>query len=95
MPVPEVILRTGESVPEPVLKTTCISLSALEFLDLYEAVQLAREPSYQLWGPSSRKLHSLGLLGSDGTMHELTAQIIRAATEGEEFGIHLVSPILP
>lgn len=93
MTVENITLRTGASVPEPVLKTATIALSTLEFLDLYEAVQFARNPSHQLWGPSSRALHSLGLLDSSGTMHELTAAVVLAATAGEEMGIHLVDPL--
>jgi len=95
MTVENITLRTGKTVPEAVLKTTTIALSTLEFLDLYETVQFARNPSHQLWGPSSRALHSLGLLSENGTMHDITRSVILAATEGEDFEIHLVSPINP
>jgi hypothetical protein len=88
-----ITLRTGETVPEPVLKTVCIALRELEFLDLYEAVQLARHPGHHLWEPSGRKLRSLGLLDSSGKLHELTAKVVRAATTGDDLEVRLVSPI--
>ena len=93
MSTPTVTLRTGEVVPEAILKTTTIALSTLEWLDVYEAAALARNPAHQLWGPSSRALHSLGLLDQSGAMHDLTRKVILAATEGEDFGIHLVNPL--
>lgn len=95
-PEPKVVkLRTGAEVPEPLVATTTLALEALMATNpiaLYEAVEVARDPSHVPFGKTGDALRGYHLLDGSGQMHGTARDIILAATECEEFDIRLVSP---
>jgi GTPase Era involved in 16S rRNA processing len=91
-----VTLRTGKEVPEAMVQVTMMSLRLLMESDtvaFYELVMLARNPQHELWGGTGDRLEELSL-ASDGKLHDITRDVILAATEGEELGLRLVNPVV-
>ncbi len=95
-PGPRVVrLRTGAEVPEPLVATTVLALEALmdsHPVALYEAVELARNPSHVPFGRTGAILRGHGLLDGSGQMLGTARDVILAATEGDGFDVRLVSP---
>ena len=93
---PEVVtLRTGKEVPSMMVNVTLISLNHLyetNGVALYELVMLARDSSHQLWGGTGDVLEGLGLT-QGGRLHDITRDVVLAATEGEEMQMRLVDPV--
>lgn len=91
-----ITLRTGAEVPEPVVKTTLISIVDLNGNDpvaLFEAYEVAKDQAHVPFGRTGEVLTGMGLLERDGTMHGATRDVILAAIEGyEDFDVRLVSP---
>jgi hypothetical protein len=89
-----VTLRTGRIVPEPALVTTLISLEEVAHnpIAFFEIVSLARDPSHRMFGNTKEIAERFGLIDSNNTMHEIVRDIILAATDGEDFALHLVDP---
>lgn len=88
-------LRTGAEVPEPLVATTVLALEALmdtNPIALYEAVEIARNPSHVPFGKTGDALRGLSLLDGSGQMFSTARDIILAATDGGDFDIRLVSP---
>lgn len=92
-------LRTKIDVPEPVLRTTTISLDALydkgfhgllAAIDLYE---FAQDSSFALPTASRELLVGIGLLDSVGRLHDVTRDIVLASFEGMGANVHRVNPL--
>lgn len=89
-----VTLRTGAEVPGPVVKTVTIALERLldvHPIALYEAVCIARDKAHVPFGNTGTALEGIGLL-HQGVMHDVTRDVILAATDGEGGDLHFVSP---
>jgi hypothetical protein len=95
-PEPGVVrLRTGAEVPRSLVGPTRLALEALmdtNPIALYEAVEMARDPSHVPFGKTGDALRGYCLLDEGGQMHGASRDIILAATEAEAFDIRLVSP---
>ena len=92
-----VTLRTGEEVPEVIVKSTVIALIMLlekDFTAFYDLVELARNPEYEIWGPNLQILRSSSLITEpDDQPHRLVRLVILAATEGGGMEMTLVFPL--
>ncbi|MBD3004772.1 hypothetical protein [Streptomyces sp. 5-10] len=94
-------LKTGAEVSQYVLGTTLTALNRLfsqeasmgEALAAIELVTLARDPGHVLFGRTSQTLADLSLVDHAHRMHDDVRQIVLAATEGDDMGLYLVSPI--
>ena len=89
-----VILKNGESLPEPVINSALMSLKKLlsnDPIGFYELVALCRDESHKLFGNYAASLGDLALI-SDGRPTDLIKMIVLESTEGEGLDLKLVSP---
>lgn len=90
-----VTLRTGVEMPDALVRAVNRALARLKNTNpiaLYEAVEMARDPSHVPFGKTGDVLRELYLLEPDGSMHGATRDAIRALTEADGFDVRLVSP---
>lgn len=90
------ILKTGEEVPAPIVNVVMISLEALikqNPLAFYELVQISRNPEHKLFGNTGDVLRQFALIEADRQPCDATRLIVLAATEGEGLALKLVQPV--
>lgn len=93
---PTVILRTGKEMLSALVGAVMLSLEELiekNPIAFYELVQLVRNPNHQLFGNAGDILRKFNFIEIGGQPHDMTRQIILAATEGEGLNLKLVPPI--
>ena len=87
-------LKTGKSVPTPLVTTTMIALHQIiaeDGIAFYELVEFCKDSNHKIRGGAD-KLKTLALLQSDGSIHSDVREIVLAAIEGEGLDLALVSP---
>lgn len=93
-----VTLRTGSQVSEATLVHILCILEALQHgnaIEFFTCVAIARDPKHKpLVDGAKAELQELGLLQSDGNMHDDTRAIILASVEGEGGELHLVNAVV-
>lgn len=83
------------AVPDVLIASTMIALRKLladQPIAFYELVMLCRDRNHVLFGNSSDKIRSLGLLESNGQPHDAVREITLAAVTGEGFNMVLGDP---
>lgn len=88
-------LRTGVEVPKSAVRALVVSLEVLwesNITAFYESVMIARNPDHTPFGNTGEILENYALT-VHGVMHDLTRNIILAATEGDDKELRIVSPI--
>jgi hypothetical protein len=97
-PEPAVVkLRTGAQVPEPLVRTTQLVLESLmntNPIALYEAYEIARDPSHVPFGKTGDVLREMSVLADDGSMHGTARDVILASVKIDGLDIRLVSPCI-
>jgi hypothetical protein len=91
-------LKNGSYVPVPVANVIYLSLQSLSKqnpIALYELAMKARDNNHRLFGNTGEVLKELALLDSDGSIHDLTRDVVLSAIEGEGLDLKLVSPFKP
>lgn len=95
--LPEVELKNGGRVPEPVARVLPLLLQRLAQSDpiaFYELVMLARNPKHKVWSDAiDQKLQSLAFLDAPSHVQNTARQIILSAVEGESLDMRIVDPV--
>jgi hypothetical protein len=89
-------LKDGSSVAEPTVRTTLMTLQVVRDahpLALFEAVQIARNPSHLPFGNLGSVLSGYGLLDTDGRMHDDTRHVVLSAAAGDGMDLALTNPV--
>jgi len=89
-------LRTGQPTPDVLVRTVTLSLRQLMADDpiaLFELVEICRDPAHEPFGLTGPHLRAMGMLGSDGRVHDATREIVLASVEGDGFDLRLVNPV--
>ena len=87
-----VILKNGTEELEALVNVTMYSIGTLGPVELYELVEICRQPGHKPWGDIGDSLKALGLLERDGRPHESIKNIVLSAAVGEGMQLHLVNP---
>lgn len=92
-------LRNGADAPVSAVRTTWLAIKRLadsgdirSVLALYEARELARDPAHALWPGTGETLTKWGLLSHNGTMHDITRDVILSAVTGAEMDLSVIWP---
>lgn len=88
-------LRTGIEASQGLVAAVSIALRRLgdeNPIALLEAVEMARDSSHAPFGRTGEALRGYSLIDVSGQMHGAVRDVILAATDGDGFDIHLVSP---
>ena len=94
-------LKNGSEEPTLAVATIMLSLKHLmkpsenvgNILAFCDLAMKCRNPDYQVSGQALDTLQRLGLLESDGGVHDITKNIVLSAAEGDGIDMKLVSPI--
>jgi hypothetical protein len=79
-----VVLKTGKTVPEPVVATTMIALHKLAECDqtaLYELVELCKKGEEIFWEHTRKALLALALIQSGDRVHDYVRDIVLATVK--------------
>lgn len=97
-----VTLRTGAEAPASVVRVVMLSLDKLmdtHPIAVYELAEACRDPQHVMFGRTGEVAAEIGLieLRDDGTaeMHDVTRDIILAATVPAGLDIELRDPVRP
>lgn len=62
-------------------------------IHFYELVMKCRNRNHQFFGNAQEKLHALGFIQADGSIHDSIRNIVLSSVEGDGMNMSLVSPI--
>ena len=92
-------LRNGAEAPVSAVRTIWLAVKRLAdsgdtngVMALYEARELARDPAHAMWPGTPETLRNLGLLTHNGTMHDITRDVILSAVTGTEMDLSVTWP---
>ena len=89
-------LRNGAEEAELLVVATMLHLERLyvaEPLAFFDAIMVARDPSYRTFGDVGATLRRLALLDQAGRMHGSIRNVLLSAAEGDGMDMRLVDPI--
>ena len=93
----QVTLKNGYQVADVLVPSVTLHLKSLindgQVIVLYEIVEKARDAKHEMFGNTQETAARLGLMDTQGTMHEDVRQVILNAIQGKDFDMQLVSPI--
>ena len=91
------ILKTGEEVPESVVKTANMNLQSLmdtNRIAFTELVTFSRDPKHTMPDNTQVVAKRLVLLRDNGTMNDWVRAIILSSVEGDGMNMTLVDPLI-
>jgi hypothetical protein len=88
-------LKNGAVVPHSAVIATMMALESLihkEPILFYELVMKARNDDHRFFGNAAESLKQRALLETNGTLHDITRDVVLSAVEGESVRMKLTSP---
>ena len=87
-----VLLSNGAKEALGCIRATLLSLKSLKNdpITFYDAVTLARDPSYQIFQKPKEKMQDYGMINSSGKMHDSIRNIINCAVQGDDFEMEIL-----
>lgn len=88
-----VTLSNGAIENLGLVRATLLSLRMMQKdpMTFYDAVTLAREPSYKIFQKPQQTMEEYGFINTAGTMHDSIRNIIVCAVKGEDFDMEILS----
>jgi hypothetical protein len=91
-------LKTGKSVPEPVVATTMMAIKTLvrdSWSTLSELSWLCEDSKYKIHNTARERLKALSLMQPDGSINDDVCEIVLSAViwDNESYTFTIVSPI--
>jgi hypothetical protein len=87
-----VLLSNGAMEALGCIRATLLSLKSLhkDPMTFYDAVTLARDPSYQIFQKPRETMKEYGMINSLGQMHDSIRNIIVCAVKGDDFEMEIL-----
>lgn len=92
-------LRNGAEAPRNAVMTSWLSVKHLmdsggmnDLMALYEARELARDPSHRLFPGTAETLREYSLTDRDGRLHDVTRDVILSSVLGDETDLSVTWP---